>query len=278
MVPTRATSPYARFVGVDVVECAADRARLRLPFREDTGNRNGSLHGGVTASLLDLVGMLAAAGDDRAPASTVDLAVHYLAPVIREGVVAEATVTRRGRAIVFVETRIESDAGTPIARGVGVVRLGEPANEAPPPSAPPCPIGPTTALTPRRSGSAFTARLGVLMARGTPGAAVLVLPRKDELCDADGRLHEGALAALVDCAGGAAAWSVDGFDPTGRAATIGMHLCYDRTPADEDVVVEARTTWRAAGVFLNTVTLTGRRSGRAVATGSVTYRITRGRA
>jgi acyl-coenzyme A thioesterase PaaI-like protein len=119
-------------------------------------------------------------------------------------------------------------------------------------------------------------RLGVMMAIDTaPGHAVMVLPAREELTDAGGGIHEGALAALVDSAGGAAAWSIDGFDPRGRAATIGMHLCYDRTPAREDVVVEARTSWRAAGIFLNTVMLTARTSGRPVATGSVTYRIVR---
>ncbi|HXJ37248.1 MAG TPA: PaaI family thioesterase [Candidatus Eisenbacteria bacterium] len=270
--------PYARFVGMEVARVGDDYACVRLPRSHDTANRNGSLHGGVTASLLDVAGMLAAqsAPGGTAPAgSTIDLAVHYLAPAVDEGVVAESHVTRRGREIVFVETHVTSDGGTPIARGVGVVRLGAPAESEPPPSAPACPIGPETQLLPRQSGSAFTARLGVFIATVAPGHTVFVLPIRPELCDATGRLHEGALAALVDSAGGAAAWSVHGWDPRGRAATIGMHLCFDRTPDDEDVVVEARTTWRAAGVFLNTVTLTGRRTGRAVATGSVTYRIVR---
>jgi uncharacterized protein (TIGR00369 family) len=274
----RPASPFVRFLGVAIDTLVEDRARLRLPYREDTANRNGSLHGGVIASLLDIAGSLAACGDGEATAAlatTIDLAVHYLAPAEREGVVAEGLVTRRGREIVFVETRITSDAGTPVARGVGVIRVAPAADDAPPPSAPACPIDPATKLRPHRSGSAFTARLGTLIASIEPGHAVLVLPPKADLLDAGGRMHEGALAALVDSAGGAAAWSVHGFDPQGRAATIGMHLCYDRTPSDEDVVVEARTTWRAASVFLNTVTLTGRRSGRAVATGSVTYRIAR---
>lgn len=271
--------PYARFVGVEAVEVTASGARLRLPDRADARNRNGSLHGGVTASLLDVVGMLAAratvAGDVAVDAASIDLAVHYLAPAVREGVVADAVVTRRGREIVFVEAAVTSDGGTPIARSIAAIRLAAPLDDEPPPTAAPSPIGPTTQLEPRRSGSSFTARLGVLNATIAPGHAVLVLPAAAALADADGRLHEGALAALVDCAGGTAAWSVDGFDPRGRAATIGMHLCYDRTPADEDVVVEARTSWRAAGIFLNTVMLTSRATGRPVATGSVTYRIVR---
>jgi uncharacterized protein (TIGR00369 family) len=272
-------APYARFVGMELDAIEAGRVRLRLPARADTTNRGGSLHGGVTASLLDVAGMVAARsvaghGAD-AVASTIDLAIHYLAPAVRETVVIDGVVTRRGRQIVFVEATVTSAGGTAIARSVGVVRIGGARAAAPPPSATPCPIDATTRLTPRRSGSAFTARLGVQNATLATGHAVLVLPARAELTDADGAVHEGALAALVDSAGGAAAWSIDGFDPSGRAATIGMHLCYDRTPAGEDVVVEARTSWRAAGIFLNTVTLTARSTGRPVASGSVTYRIVR---
>jgi uncharacterized protein (TIGR00369 family) len=271
-------APYVRFVGATLDAAAPGRVRLRLAARDDTTNRGGSLHGGVTASLLDVAGMAAArtlAGAHEGPASTIDLAVHYLAPAVREDVVAEGVVTRPGRGIVFVEASVTTAGGTPVARSVGAIRLGGAGGDDPPPSAPPCPIDATTPLVPRRSGSAFTARLGVQTARIAPGQAVLVLPADPALADADGGVHEGALAALVDCAGGAAAWAVDGFDPRGRAATIGMHLCYDRTPAGEDVVVEAVTSWRAAGIFLNTVTLTARTSGRPIATGSVTYRIGR---
>lgn len=273
-------SPYGRFVGVTLDAVEPGRVRLRLPAGDDTGNRNGSLHGGVTASLLDLAGTLAARSiaPDATAAVTIDLAVHYLAPA-REGVLVEGTVTRSGREIVFVATSVTAEGGTPIARGVAVVRLERPGTAtsafAPPPSAPPCPIDGATPLEPRRSGSKFTRRLGVMTATIAPGRAVLVLPARADLADADGTVHEGALAALVDCAGGAAAWSIDGFDPSGHAATIGMHLCYDRTPTGEDVVVEARTSWRAAGIFLNTVALTGRTSGRPIAAGSVTYRIVR---
>jgi uncharacterized protein (TIGR00369 family) len=273
------SAPYVRFVGATLDTAEPGRVRLALPARADTTNRGGSLHGGVTASLLDVAGMAAArtaAEAHEGPTSTIDLAVHYLAPVVREAVVVEGIVTRRGRGIVFVEASVTTAGGALVARSIGAVRLGiDGADDEPPPSAPPCPIDQTTPLVPRRSGSAFTARLGVQTARLAPGHAILVLPAHAALADADGSMHEGALAALVDCAGGAASWSVDGFDPRGRAATIGMHLCWDRTPVAEDVVVEALTSWRAGGIFLNTVTLTARTTGRPVATGSVTYRIVR---
>lgn len=272
-------APYARFVGVELDGVEPGLVRLALAARADTSNRGGSLHGGVTASLLDVAGTIAArsvAPDaDDAATSTIDLAVHYLAPAVDEPVIVTGTVTRRGREIVFVETGVSTAAGVPIARGIGAVRVATSATTEPTPAAASCPIDDATPLKPRVSGSAFTARLGVMTASILPGQAVLVLPARADLADVAGGLHEGALASLVDCAGGAAAWSIDGFDPRGRAATIGMHLCYERVPPGEDVVVDARTSWRAAGIFLNTVTLTARASGRPVASGSVTYRIVR---
>ena len=273
------SAPYVRFVGAALDAIEPGRVRLRLAARDDTGNRSGSLHGGVTASLLDVAGMVAAqsvprdADDPRA--STIDLAVHYLAPAIGRGVVVDGVVTRRGREIVFVEATVTADDGTKVARSVGVVRMGGADVPDPPPTASPCPIDATTPLEPRRSRSAFTARLGVQNALLAPGHAVLVLPNRPEIADVGDAIHEGALAAMVDAAGGAASWSVDGFDPRGRAATIGMHLCFDAIPAGEDIVVEARTSWRAGGIFLNTVMLTARSTGHPVATGSVTYRIVR---
>jgi acyl-coenzyme A thioesterase PaaI-like protein len=125
---------------------------------------------------------------------------------------------------LFVEATVTAESGTPVARSVGVVRVGVTDDVVLPPTAPACPIDPSTPLLPRRSGSAFTRRLGVMSATIGHGHAVLVLPSRADVTDVGGGMHEGALAALVDCAGGAAAWSIDGFDPSGRAATIGMHL------------------------------------------------------
>ena len=272
-------SPYGRFVGMSLGAIAAGRARVVLPERDDTANRNGSMHGGVIASLLDVAGMVAARsvavdGDD-AGTSTIDLAIHYLAFAVGGPVVAEGVVTRQGREIVFVEATVTSADGTPLARSVGAVRIGTGGTDDPPPIAPPCPIDASTELLPRQSGSSFTMRLGVMTATMAPGHSVMVLPARPELTDAGGAIHEGALASLVDSAGGAAAWLLEGLDPRKRAATIGMHLCYDRAPGDEDVVIEARTAWHAAGIYRNTVALTARTSGRPVATGSVTYRIVR---
>lgn len=289
-MPQRATSastasreaPFLHTLGAHLELVSPAQARVVLPYREENTNRNGTLHGGVVAAAIDVAGAtVALAGLEparRDGASTIDLTVHFLAPAAREPVVATATVERRGRDITFVDVTVATEAGKPVARGLVAHRAGpgtarrstvqdapgQPAVEEPPAE---------LLRSARRSASPFTARLGVVSAPIGRGQAVSVLPLSDALLADDGSVHEGALAALVDCAGGAASWSFDGFTSSGRAATIALHLCFDRSTRDEDVLARAETSWRNGGVYVNSVTVAGRRSGRAIASGSVTYRI-----
>jgi uncharacterized protein (TIGR00369 family) len=296
-----AEAPFLDTIGARITLAGADRAVLELPYIDGNGNRNGSLHGGVVAAVIDVVAAAAAdAGltqERRAGASTIDFTVHFLAPAVRESVVAEAKVTRRGRDISFVEVAVVTGART-IARGMvarragaadgssahggdaaqaGAGSRGDVAGGAAPGESlsPPAPLFALddAAFVRRNVGSPFTMRLGVASAPIAPGHAVALLPHADVILDGNGIVHEGAIAALVDCAGGAASWSVDGFDPSGRAATIGMHLCFDVGTRGENVAAEARTSWHGDGVYVSSITVAGRTSRRAIASGSVTYRI-----
>lgn len=277
-------APFLGTLGARVTVDGKTGAQLELPYRDANANRNGTLHGGVVAAIIDVVA--AAAADAGVPpgrganASTIDFTVHYLAPAIREAVTAEATVLRRGRDITFVEVTVAS-ASRAIARGLIARRAGGAApthgTTTAVPSRPAARFAtlPDDAFARRRTGSPFTQRLGVASAQIARGHALSLLPHEDAILTEDGTVHEGAIAALVDCAGGAAAWSIDGFDPEGRAATIGMHVCFDVGTRDEDVVAEAETSWSSDGVYVSSVTVAGRRSGRALAAGTVTYRIVR---
>lgn len=299
--PTGVDAPFLDTIGARITLAGADRALLELPYRDGNANRNGSLHGGVVAAVIDVAA--AAAADAglpparRAGASTIDFNVHFLAPAVREPVVAEATVTRRGRDIGFVEVAVVTGART-IARGMvarragagdggaahgaadggGAARRGIAGGAAPgdalPRSAPLRALD-DAAFVRRNVGSPFTMRLGVASAPIAAGHAVALLPHTEAILDHDGTVHEGALATLVDCAGGAASWSVDGFDPSGRAATIGMHLCFDAGTRGENVAAEAVTAWHGDGVYVSAITVAGRASGRVISSGSVTYRIVR---
>ncbi|MBY0275670.1 hotdog fold thioesterase [Candidatus Binatia bacterium] len=305
--PTGVDAPFLDTIGARITLAGADRALLELPYRDGNANRNGALHGGVVAAVIDVAA--AAAADAglpparRAGAGTIDFNVHFLAPAVRESVVAEATVTRRGRDIGFVEVAVVTGART-IARGMvarragagdgGTAHLGARnagaadgdraarsgvadragAGDPPSPNASLFTLD-DAAFVRRNVGSPFTMRLGVASAAIAPGHAVALLPHADAILDHDRTVHEGALATLVDCAGGAASWSVDGFDPSGRAATIGMHLCFAAGTRGENVAAEAVTAWHGDGVYVSAITVAGRVSRRVIASGTVTYRIVR---
>jgi acyl-coenzyme A thioesterase PaaI-like protein len=49
--------------------------------------------------------------------ATIDLHIHYMAPLIKEDAIAEAWVRRRGRTVVFLAAEVRTPAGGLIAHG-----------------------------------------------------------------------------------------------------------------------------------------------------------------
>ncbi len=307
-------APFLRVIGIDAAEPIPSGVRLRLAHRPDNANRNGTLHGGVIASLVETAGSLAlereASAEGRAPAgpasraaeevattgaraadptrspwlrpAAVDLSIHFVAPAVERDVVAEARTVRRGRAVGFAEVSVSDPSGAPIARGLLAARaVGDSDRAEPSPSADGegLPASHREALSrlsfSRFSGSAFSARLQVRSAR-IPGAGVVaLLPWQDLLADEAGQVHAGAIATLVDAAGGASAWTAGGFDPRGRASTIAMHLTVARAPAVADLVAIAQPPWRTGDLFSIAVEVATREHALPVAWGSVVYRVVR---
>jgi uncharacterized protein (TIGR00369 family) len=102
-------SPFGGKLGIQLVTLEADRSELRLPFDESLATYGHVVHGGATATLIDVASTVAAWSNPREPAvggATVDLTVHYLRPAEREDLLATASVTRRGREICAVEVAV----------------------------------------------------------------------------------------------------------------------------------------------------------------------------
>ncbi len=119
----------------------------------------------------------------------------------------------------------------------------------------------------------FIARRGMRIMLMSGGHSIVDMPFSAANADHDRAVHEGAVAALLDTTGAMAAWSLVGLDPRYKASTVGIHVNYHASAREEDVVSHGRTLRRTNEIFLNTVTVSGRASGRVIATGSVTYRI-----
>ncbi|MDM7458087.1 MAG: PaaI family thioesterase [Paracoccus sp. (in: a-proteobacteria)] len=102
------------------------RARCLLDLDDRHLNRQGILHGGIAATLLDnamgATGSLTVDPSGRHPFTTLSLTVNYLAPGRPGRVTATGRVTGGGRTTLFIEGELRHDDGTLIATAIGVFR------------------------------------------------------------------------------------------------------------------------------------------------------------
>jgi len=255
-------NPYEALLGV-----VAEVDGVGLTPRPPLGNRSGRLHGGAIAS-LHAIAAARAAGTPPA-----ELMLLYVAPPADGPVRASASVLRRG-GLVQVESTLVDAAARTVARAL-TLHGGEAralvAGDAP--AGEPLPDTRGAAVA---DASAFAATLGIAVVQRERAHGVAVLPWRDVLADADGTLHPGALATLVDTASGAAVWTEAGLGNGGRAATVALHLALQRPTRGEDVVAEAHASAQSAGLVTATLRLWARDSRRLVATGSARYRVVPG--
>ena len=101
---------FPNHIGMVVEDLRCDYARLRLPWREILRQREGVLHGGLIAALVDtcVVPAIATHYEVHPRMATVHLGVQYLRPVVDRDIVAEAWVEHRGRSMVYCRAEVRS--------------------------------------------------------------------------------------------------------------------------------------------------------------------------
>jgi uncharacterized protein (TIGR00369 family) len=277
------SAPYNAGLGIRVESIAAEGVRLRVPYKDENSNPGQALHGGVAASTVDIAGALAAracfvdVGDP--DCGTLDLSVDYLAAAIGEDIVATAAVLRRGKELVYSDVDVRTDAGKQIAKGLVTHRIISRAAVAADRQrfATADEVPAAAAEVPKNAAVfvslPFISRLGMTVTHARDGEAFMRMPFAAHITDADGAIHEGALAALIDTTGAMASWSITGLNFRYKASTVGIHVSFHARAQGEDVIAQAQTLRRNDEIFLNHVRVSGIQSRRVFATGSVTYRI-----
>ncbi len=105
-------------------------ARVELPVTGHLGNRQGIVHGGVHATLLDTAmgycGAFTGDRDRRAMALTLSLTVNYISQVKGLRLISEASKTGGGRSTFFASGTLRDDTGSLIATATGVFRFRPP--------------------------------------------------------------------------------------------------------------------------------------------------------
>ncbi len=127
-IPVAPSSGAHELVGYDVDLSAKDgTARVVLDLQAKHLNRNGSLHGGIIAMMLDasagFAASLSGSGSDLMPVVTVALNTQYLAPVSGGRVVATGFPKGGGRSITYADAELRDAAGVLLATGSGVFKF-----------------------------------------------------------------------------------------------------------------------------------------------------------
>jgi uncharacterized protein (TIGR00369 family) len=118
----------------------------------------------------------------------------------------------------------------------------------------------------------FISGVGMQFDRYEPDDVTLRVPFKPELTN-DGRYyHGGVIAAAIDTAGAAAAWSNHDFDRGTRASTVSMTVQYVGACKKSDLLCHAKTVRRGNQLIFTEITATDA-DGAVVAHGVQTYRI-----
>jgi acyl-CoA thioesterase len=112
--------PYIKLLGMELIDLRDGEAVLRLKMRDELRQPHGVLHGGATASLIDTATAFAVITklERHEKASTIDLTIHYLRPVIDETIVCTARVIKAGKRLLNVSADVINDNDKLIATAI----------------------------------------------------------------------------------------------------------------------------------------------------------------
>lgn len=118
---SRPLPPYARAMGMEIVELDGAAAGVAMDFGPHALGRPGYLHGGVIGGLLEIAGFLALHEELERQGSTarpkpVNVSIEYLRGGIAERIFAQGEIIRAGRRVANVRAEAwQGDRGKLVA-------------------------------------------------------------------------------------------------------------------------------------------------------------------
>ncbi|XP_012494124.1 PREDICTED: acyl-coenzyme A thioesterase 13 [Propithecus coquereli] len=112
---------------VTVISAVPGKVVCEMKVEEEHTNKMGTLHGGLTATLVDDVSTVALLCTERGlPGVSVDMNITYMSPAkIGEDVVITAHVLKQGRTLAFTSVDLTNKAtGKLVAQGRHTKHLG----------------------------------------------------------------------------------------------------------------------------------------------------------
>lgn len=122
MAPPKASGPFAKLLGVEVVSDGPDGVELLLHAGHDHEREGGILHGGVQMSILDMAmaGAVARTLEPGQSTASVSITTDFLRPAAAGALRAKGRLERRGRTMAFPVGELRDAQGRLVARATGV--------------------------------------------------------------------------------------------------------------------------------------------------------------
>ena len=106
--------PFARTLGIELVEAGDDQVRARLGWAAERCTSGGVLHGGVLMALADSTGAMCAflhLPEGATGTTTVESKTNFFRAVRAGDVEATSRPLHVGRSVIVVETELRDDEG-----------------------------------------------------------------------------------------------------------------------------------------------------------------------
>lgn len=116
---------FSKHIRVRVDHVEPGRASMYLDAEDFHQNGNGTLHGGVYASLIDNAMGLAVLALVGTRTATVEMNVHFLGAVGGGRITCQAEVVHRTRRMATAEAKVHDEEGNLVAMGTGAFRVFE---------------------------------------------------------------------------------------------------------------------------------------------------------
>jgi len=124
--PGGSDNPLLEHLGIALIDVEPGRASFGIELGERHLNRQGSLQGGVAATLLDAAcgyaGLASRQGEVSGNAVTVMLSISYVRKVSTGRLRATGTVTKMGRTMYFSSGELLTESGDLVATAQGAFK------------------------------------------------------------------------------------------------------------------------------------------------------------
>lgn len=111
--------PFNSLLGLKLTRRDEHGVTIECPIRPEYGNIHKTLHGGVTATLIDVAGGFGTmAHYGGRPCATVELKLNYFLPLAGKKAVARSKILRAGNTLCVMQVDVHDDRGRLAAAGM----------------------------------------------------------------------------------------------------------------------------------------------------------------